>query len=250
MNPLRIGVIGDYNPDHPLHSKTNEAIRHSMDDGTAEPEIEWLATEHEHDLSRFHGLSCSPGSPYHSLDGALRMINWARINRVPFLGTCGGLQHAILEFARNVMNVQDAQSAEYDPYASVLFVSRLACSLRGKVMPLELQSGSIAASIYGKSRVEEHYYCDFGLNPEYQSALECAGMRVSGRDEQQEARICELPDHPFFVATLFVPQDRSTRQNPNPIIRSFISMALRRRDERSLQHDAFAHEPVGIQHEL
>jgi CTP synthase (UTP-ammonia lyase) len=228
MNLLRIGVIGDYNPDYPLHPKTNEAIRHAVDDGAVKLEIEWLSTKQEHDLSHFHGIWCSPGSPYLSLDGALRMIRWSRINAMPFLGTCGGSQHAILEFARNVMNIEDAQHAEYDPYASILFVSRLACSLVGRVMPLELKAGSVAALIYGKSRVEEHYYCNFGLNPQYQSALELAGMKITGWDEGQEARIFELADHPFFVATLFVPQARSTPEDPHPIVRSFVSMSLRR----------------------
>ena len=162
MNCLRIGIIGDYNPDHPLHPKTNEAIRHSVDEGAGELTIEWLATEMEHDLTCFHGLWCAPGSPYHSLDGALSMIRWARMNRIPFLGTCGGSQHAILEFARNVMHLKDAQHAEYDPYASILFVNRLSCSLVGKVMPLDLKAGSLAASIYGRRRIEEHYYCNFG----------------------------------------------------------------------------------------
>jgi CTP synthase (UTP-ammonia lyase) len=125
------------------------------------------------------------------------------------------------------MNVQDAQHAEYDPYASVLFVSRLACSLVGRVMPLELKAGSLAALIYGKNIVEEHYYCNFGLNAQYQPALELAGMKVTGWDERQEARIFELPDHPFFVATLFVPQARSTPEDPHPIVQSFCSMSLR-----------------------
>lgn len=226
MNKLRIGVIGDYDADHPLHPKTTDAVRHSLDGGTVDLKIEWLATDVEHDLSCFHGLWCAPGSPYRSLDGALNMICWARRNRCPFLGTCGGAQHAILEFGRNVMNLQDAQHAEYDPYASVLFVNRLSCSLVGKIMPLDLKVGSLAASIYGTIRSEERYYCNFGLNPEYQSALEAAGLVISGWDTQG-ARIFELPDHPFFVATLFVPQDRSTPQQPHPIIRSFASVAQR-----------------------
>ena len=141
----------------------------------------------------------------------------------------------ILEFARNVMHLKDAQHAEYDPYASTLFVTPLSCSVAGKIMPLDLKAGSLAASMYGTSRAEEHYYCNFGLNPEYQSALEAAGMIISGWDGQ-DARIFELPNHPFFVSTLFVPQDRSTPQKPHPIIRSFVSAAQRigRRGEEQI----------------
>jgi CTP synthase (UTP-ammonia lyase) len=96
--------------------------------------------------------------------------------------------------------------AEYEADASVLFVTPLSCSLVGKTMQVDLVLGSIAARCYGRSRVEESYYCNFGLNPAYQESLQVAGMRISGWDADREARIVELPSHPFFLGMLFVPQ--------------------------------------------
>ena len=81
-----------------------------------------------------------------------------------------------------------------------------------------LASGSRAASIYGKLETDEEYYCNFGLNPECERELDDAGLKITGRDEQGEARVMELPEHPFFIATLFVPSLTSSREQPHPII--------------------------------
>src|SRR3954471_9040917 len=128
MATMRVGTIGDYNPEYALHIATQDALRH------AGLEPEWLATEIDHDYSGYDGLFCSPGSPYKSLEGALAGIRYARENGTPFIGTCGGFQHMILEYARNVMGFTEASHAESDPYASCLFITPLSCSLVGKTM--------------------------------------------------------------------------------------------------------------------
>src|SRR5262249_3166913 len=149
-----------------------------------------------------------------------------------FLGTCGGCQHALLEIARNCLGFADAQHAEYDPSASLLFISKLFCSLAGQEMPLKLVEGSLASQLYGdKTSVVEKYYCNFGLKREHEELLKTVRVRVSGTDvseqaqanmEDSPARIFELPEHPFFVATLFVPQVSSTVQEPHPIVTGFL----------------------------
>lgn len=219
MATLRIGIIGDYDPAFALHRKTEDALRH------CEPEVDitWLASDQPHNLEGFSGLICSPGSPYRSMAGVIEKIAWARQRAVPFLGTCGGFQHALLEFARNVMGLRDAQHAEYDPYASMLFVNGLSCSLAGKSFEVRLAPGSLAAECYGTLSAHEDYYCNFGLNPAYQQPLAAAGMSISGTDETGEARIIELPGHPFFLATLFVPQAKSY----HPILAAFVKQAAK-----------------------
>ena len=121
---LRIGIIGDYNPDNPTHIATHEGLNHAMG---ALPEhsfeVKWLPTDQPHPFSDYQGLLCSPGSPYRSLEGALIGIQCARERQIPFLGTCGGPQHLILEYARNVMGIREASHAESDPYASCLFIT-------------------------------------------------------------------------------------------------------------------------------
>lgn len=222
---LRIGVIGDYNPENPTHVATNESLTHAAEALDQSLNVTWLATDQPHPFHDYHGLLCSPGSPYKSLEGALLGIQCARENQTPFLGTCGGLQHMILEYARNRMGMQEAAHAETDPYASCLFITPLSCSLVGKTLEVNIKPGSKAAGIYQSAQAIEKYYCNFGLNPDYANPLEEAGLKISGTDATGEVRIMELPEHPFFLGTLFVPQTNSTKEQPHPILLGFLKAA-------------------------
>lgn len=231
-NTIEIGIIGDYDPSNPAHVATNEGIAHAAEFLPSHTvSAIWLPTDQRHRFDDFQGLICSPGSPYKSLEGALRGIQCARETTIPFLGTCGGSQHLILEYARNVMGIQEASHAETDPYASCLFITPLSCPHVGKTMEVNVKPGTRAADIYKNTRSTERYYCNFGLNPAYQNHLERAGLQISGADEAGEARIMELPQHPFFIGTLFVPQANSAKGRPHPIVMEFVrasSMRLNR----------------------
>jgi CTP synthase (UTP-ammonia lyase) len=227
-NAIRIGIIGDFNPSNPTHVATNDGLTHAAEALEELVDVRWLPTDEPQEYERFQALFCSPGSPYKSLAGALRGVQYAREHRVPFLGTCGGFQHLVIEYARNVMGFRDAAHAEYDPYASCLFVSPLSCSLFGKAMEITIKPGTWAAAIYGSTCAKEKYYCNFGLNPAYQQQLVKAGLQMSGSDSSGEARIVELPSHPFFCGTLFVPQASSAKGNPHPIVVALLRAATRR----------------------
>jgi CTP synthase (UTP-ammonia lyase) len=222
----RIGIIGDYNPQNPTHVATNNGIQHASEVLGSTLEAVWLATDQPHQLENFQGLFGSPGSPYRSMDGALSGIRFARENNVPFLGTCGGFQHLVIEYARNVMGFTDATHAESDPYASCLFITALSCSLVGKTMEVSITPGSRAADAYQATRSMEQFYCNFGLNPEYREQLEKHGLEITGQDQDGEVRIVELGTHPFFVGTLFVPQARSAPGRPHPLILEFCRAAV------------------------
>ena len=150
-------------------------------------------------------------------------IRYARENKVPCLGTCGGFQHMVIEYARNVLGFKDAQHAEYDPYATNLFISQLACSLAGREMQLNFVPESQVAAIYGGLSATEHYYCNFGVNPDYIDELKQGPLNISGSDAEGEIRVIEQPDHPFFIGTLFVPQTRSTAEKPHPLVTAFLA---------------------------
>lgn len=231
MNTLtKIGIIGDFNEKFPPHKATNEALNHCAECLGVNLEIQWLPTKAlENDVetvvSQFDGLWSAPGSPYNSMEGALNAIKFARENNVPFIGTCGGFQHVILEYARNVLDFKDAQHAEYDPYASNLFISALTCSLVGKILKIFVDRNSKAHVFYNKTEIEEHYYCNFGLNPDYQKLIDEGGLKVVGIDEQDEARIVEIPQNNFFIATLFVPQLSSSPEKPHQLIIEFLTHA-------------------------
>jgi CTP synthase (UTP-ammonia lyase) len=100
-------------------------------------------------------------------------------------------------------------------------ITPLACSLVGQQQPVTIVPATRAAALYGASEVVEDYYCNYGINPDYRAALEAGGMRVSGVGGSGEVRIVELPAHPFFLATLFLPQARSTPAASHPLIRGY-----------------------------
>jgi CTP synthase (UTP-ammonia lyase) len=229
MKTSKIGIIGDFNPRNPTHIFTNDGIQHAAETLGTPIEAVWLPTDETAEYSKFQGLFGSPGSPYKSFDGALSGIRFARENKVPFLGTCGGSQHLMIEYARNVMKLLDAAHAESDPYASCLFVTPLSCSLVGKTMEVTIKFPSRAGDVFQTGRSMEAYYCNFGLNPEYKERLEHAGLTISGTDENGEARIVELTSHPFFIGTLFVPQARSKLGSPHPLMLAFCRAALSQR---------------------
>ena len=216
---VRIGVVGDYDPTKETHVATTSAL------ALAGAEAAWLPTDDVPELAPFDGLLIAPGSPYRSTDGALAAITYARTKDVPLLGTCGGFQHLVVEFARNVLGVEDADHGELHPDAPNLFVKALSCSLAGRQMSVTIRPDTVPASAYGVPATTERYYCNFGLNPEHLDELTAGGLRISGVDQDGEVRIIELPGLRFFVATLFVPQTSSTPEHPHPLVASFVRAA-------------------------
>ena len=217
---LRIGVIADFNPELRPHQVINEVLDHTSQALSVPIEVEWIPTESLAEsvttLEPFDALWSGTGSPFKSLEGALNAIRFGRERNYPFIGTCAGFQHIVIEFARNVLGIKEANSAEYDPSASKLFVTPLTCSLAGKTFKVKIQPDSRAYQIYGSQEIIEHYYCTFGLNPEFQNEIENGGLKIVGIDDTQEARIIEIPAHRFFIGTLFVPQLFADASKPHP----------------------------------
>ncbi|THB75020.1 MAG: CTP synthase [Desulfobacteraceae bacterium] len=216
----RLSILGDYDPSSETHAATDAAIANSLTSMGIDMEITWVMTPeiNKDVLEVSDGFLVAPGSPYRDLGKVLSAIQFARENRVPALGTCGGFQHMILEYARNLLGFGSASHGEYTPEGSDLFISQLACSLRGRVMDLSIQPGSMAHKLYQESRVTERYYCSFGMNPDYINEVKTGPMQFTGSDSEGEIRILELPDHPFFLGTLFVPQASSTPEQPHPLV--------------------------------
>jgi CTP synthase (UTP-ammonia lyase) len=231
---IRIGVVGEFDPDRPTQVATGAALEHAARSLDLDVSTTWIDTARIGSsrapvLDSFDGLLIAPGSPYRSLEGALEAIRFARTEDRPLLGTCGGFQHLVLEYGRNVIGLSDAHHAEYDPDASVLFITPLSCSLAGKEMDVVLSPDTKAASAYGCLHTKERYYCSFGLNPAYEAPLADAGLEVSGRDGDGEPRIVEVPGLRFYVGTLFVPQTASAPELPHPLVRAFVRAAAQSR---------------------
>lgn len=210
------------------HTATSDALGHAAAQLDLPVSFDWVPTENilaqfETICEHYDAYWIAPGSPYKDFSGVLQIIRYAREHHIPVLGTCGGFQHMVIEFARHVLHVEDAAHAEYDPYASRLVVTPLSCSLVGQTLQIDISDRhSKTGQSLQTDQITEHYYCNFGLNPDYQAMLHQHGFQVVGIDSGGEARILELADHPFFVATFFVPQTSSTAAHPHPLISGFL----------------------------
>lgn len=224
---LRIALVGDYNADVLAH----QAIPLALDDAAAvlERPIEycWVATRDVHSadaLADFDGIWLVPASPYEHTEGALTAVRYARENSLPFLGTCGGFQHAILEYARNVMGWEDAAHAETDTEGRMV-IAPLTCSLVEKSDTIELRANTLIARAYGRDSIEEGYHCNYGISAEFADALQSQALRVTGWDENGDIRAVELVTHPFFVATLFQHERNALAGRPAPLVQAFLHAA-------------------------
>jgi CTP synthase (UTP-ammonia lyase) len=240
---VRIGILGDFNAEFRSHHATNDALQHAAHKLNLKVESEWLPTPsllaegRESKLESFDGLWASPGSPYKSFEGMLNGIEFARRRDWPFLATCGGFQYTFIEFARNVLNIKDADSAENNSGSKNIIIYPVACAvpdrkgdapkLSGAVPEIRLRPGSYLQTFYGKDQdtVSEEFFCNFEINPDFEWAAMEAGFPVVARGPQGEIRAIESHTHLFFLATLFQPQLSSTEKKPHPIVLAFVQAA-------------------------
>jgi CTP synthase (UTP-ammonia lyase) len=229
MHPLHIALVGDYDPTVTAHLAIPKALELSAQFLNINLEHHWLATETitgTNMLESFGAIWCVPASPYKNMNGALTAIRYARENAIPFLGTCGGYQHALLEFAHNVLNYQEADHAETNPEATMPLVAPLSCALVETADSVTLKAGSRLAEIYGENKVTEMYRCRYGLNPDYISLFENSGLEISAVDANNEPRAMELTPHPFFIGVGFQPERSSLKNQIHPLVTAFVRAAL------------------------
>src|SRR6202140_2375075 len=204
---VRIGILGDFNPEFRSHHATNDSLQHAARKLQLKVESAWLPTPSLLEpgaaatLDSFDGLWASPGSPYRSFDGMLKGIEFARVHDRPFLGTCGGFQYALIECARNVLGIHDATTAEEDPNAKNIVIYPVACAvptkdpkapkLSGKVKQIHLRPGSYLAAYYGKETITEEFFCNYEMNPEFEWMAMEAGFPIVARGANEECRAIE-----------------------------------------------------------
>ncbi len=226
---LKIGLIGDYSSSVEAHVAIPKALRIAEDSLGVEVKENWLATDRiektNECFSTYNGLWCVPASPYSSEANALYAIRFARENRVPFLGTCGGFQHAVLEYARDVLGYKKAAHAESNSDAEMQIISPLSCSMVGVSGAIKFQKGSRIAGIYKEAEAVEKYHCNYGFNQKWQSLFDDGAMKITGFDRSGEPRVIELENHPFFIATLFQPERSAFENKLHPLIAAFVQAA-------------------------
>ena len=230
MEPTFITLVGDHDPDVVAHRAVPKSLGLATLSLGRPVDAVWVATERvaedeEEALGHVDAVWLVPASPYRSMEGALAAVRRARERGMPFLGTCGGFQHAVIEFARNVCGIADADHAETNPHASSLLVAPLACALREVAGRVRLDEGSKIRAAYGSEWIEEEYMCGYGLNPGFRAVLERHGMRLTGWDGEGDVRSMELREHPFFVGTLFQPERAALHDHTPPLVRAFVKAA-------------------------
>lgn len=241
MSQPAIALVGGSSDRHAAHRAIPKALELARDRLGAEVRWEWVGTRQigdaARDLAAYSGAWLVPASPYENPAGAIGAVRWAREGGRPFLGTCGGFQHALLEFAINVAGIAGADHGETNPTGSALVVTELACSLVEKMDVVYFAEGSLLRAAYGAASATEGYRCSYGLNPLFRAPLEAAGLRFSALDNTGDVRGAELPGHPFFAGMLFQPERAALRGEVPPpalaFVRAVVSVGQTRPADRA-----------------
>ena len=231
-SPLRIALVGDRSPAVRAHVRIPSVLAALAAARDERIEPYWIGSEavagDGSPLQGFDAIWLVPGSPYLHPEGAITAARLAREQGIPFLGTCGGFQHALWEFARNVCGIADAAHAEYSPDAAHPVLVELMCSLVGHEREVRTLEGSLAAMVLGDQPTTQRYSCSYGLAPGIGAVLAAHGLVLSGYDQDGETRIFELPGHPFYLGTLFQPELAPDDAGPHPVIAAFVDAAYSR----------------------
>lgn len=223
----RVALVGELEPSVVAHQAIPQALELAARDVRVEVSWEWVSTDSlardTSGLSAFSGLWCVPNSPYRSTQGALAAIRRAREAELPFLGTCGGFQYALLEIAESLWGVERALHAELHSSAIDPVIAPLMCSLVEQSGEVRFEETSRLARAYGQLSARAQYHCSYGLSSQYYKYLDTGPLRATAWDEESDVRGVELDAHPFFVATLFQPERSALLGITPPIVREFIN---------------------------
>jgi CTP synthase len=237
-----IGLVGKYVELPDAYKSIVEALLHAGAVNESKVKIKWIQSEsilsvnvHEI-LEGIDGVLVAPGFGERGFEGKICAVKYARENHIPFFGICLGMQCAVVEFARNVLGWQNANSTEMTketPYPVIDMmeeqkqITQLGGTMRLGAYACQLREGSLAAKIYGKLKISERHRHRFEFNNQYLEAFEKAGMIPSGiNPENNLVEFMELKNHPFFVGCQFHPELKSTVENPHPIFVAFVKASI------------------------
>ena len=233
MQPTEIALIGERDPAKRAHLGIEASLAWFQRDTDSTLVVRWVPTASISPdtvagvLQGATGIWCVPGSPYQSTEGALLAIRYARERRIAFLGTCGGFQHALMEFSRNVLG-RSAVHQEMDATAVDPLIVQLSCSLVGAKARVLATPGGWFADILGGSESIEEFNCNYGLAPAFVPAFAGSDLEFGAHDEAGQVRAFRLSSHPFFVGTLFQPERRALTGTLHPLVQAFLNLARRR----------------------
>jgi CTP synthase len=255
---LTIGLVGKYVELHDAYISVAESLRHAGWFHNVDVRIKWINSEALESMGdKYHelledvaGIVVPGGFGHRGIEGKIKAANFARTQRKPYLGLCLGLQVATIEFARNILNLEDANSTEFDPKTSApvidLMLTQRHIADKGGTMRLGnwvccLTPGTKAYQAYGEAIVFERHRHRYEFNNEFRKRMESHGMVLSGRSADNSLiEVIELADHPWFVASQFHPEFKSRPNHPHPLFRDFVGVCLQlSREEQQQAYEPF-----------
>jgi len=251
---VRIGLVGKYVEYEDSYKSLKEALLHGGIAHGVRVNIDWLEAEHmewpgcERILEAYDGILVPGGFGKRGIEGMLHAIRFSRENRVPYFGICLGMQTMVIEYARNVCGLADANSTEFDPATpnrviyklrELLGVDELGGTMRLGAYPCQLTEGSVARKAYGTEVISERHRHRFEFNREFEPMLTSNGLRLTGQTpDGVYVEICELPGHPWYLGCQFHPEFKSKPLEPHPLFKSFIGAALQYHEVREARIEA------------
>ncbi len=244
-NEVEISLVGKYVELHDAYISVAEALKHAGYKYNTKVNINWVDSEDlESDnvnlkdvFKNSKGILVPGGFGTRGTNGKIKAINYARTNKIPFLGICLGMQLAVIEFAQNVLKLEDATSTEFDPtcknpiidlMADQKSVSNMGGTLRLGNYECTLVPNTLASKIYKEEKILERHRHRYEFNNKYKEQLEAKGMVFSGINEANNlVEIIELKDHPHFIASQFHPEFKSRPTRPHPLFDSFIKASIK-----------------------
>ncbi len=239
---VKIGLVGKYVDLQDAYLSVAEALRHAGYEFDSDVKIKWINSEKVNAsnvaelLSDVDGILVPGGFGDRGIEGKIEAIRYSRENNVPFLGICLGMQLASIEFARNVLGLEGAHSAEIAPETAYPIIDLLpeqkeiedmGGTLRLGLYPCRLEEGTKAIEAYGEPVIYERHRHRYEFNNEYREQMEAEGFVFSGLSpDGRLVEIIELTDHPWFVASQFHPEFKSRPTRPEPLFRNFIEASL------------------------
>ncbi len=237
-----IAIVGKYVNSPDAYLSVIEALKHAGYHHDIAVDLRWVSSEKldqgDNSLLRdVAGIVVPGGFGYRGIEGKLVAARYARHNRIPYLGLCLGMQCAVIDFAREMLDAPDANSTEFAPFTSTPVIDLMpeqrsiqdmGASMRLGAQACKLTPGSLARRAYGEEVIYERHRHRFEFNNEYREVLQEKGMVISGLSPNGRlVEIIEIADHPWFVASQFHPELKSRPARPHPLFRDFVGAALR-----------------------
>ena len=242
IHEVTVALVGKYVQLHDAYISVVEALKHGGITNHTTVNIKWIDSETVTDenvaelLGDVNGILVPGGFGPRGIDGKIKAITYARTHKIPFLGLCLGMQLSIVEYARNVVGFNDAHSIELDPSTTHPVIALMpdqngvediGGTLRLGSYPCVLDKTSRAYELYGEEVIHERHRHRYEVNNDFRAVLTEHGMKLSGLSpDGRIVEMCELPEHPFFIATQGHPELKSRPNRPHPLFKGFVKAAV------------------------